>query len=82
MSDKKRKGLIGKAGDLLRSFDNYGESASFLIKGKSKENTICGSLISILILLVTLSYAVRRFNVMRNYQDTTHIKVEEHNVNN
>ena len=68
MSDQtRRSGLLSKAGNLLRKFDNYGESTSFLIKGKDTENSVCGSLVSIIVLLITLSYAVRRFQVMKEF---------------
>ena len=82
MSETKRPSLFKKAGDLLRKFDHFGESASFQIKGESTENTICGSLVSIAIIVLTFSYAVRRFQVLRDYQDTTHILTDWPDTNN
>ena len=53
-----RKSLFNKAGDLLRSFDKFGESANFKVKGKSQSQSMCGAVISLLVLAITLSYAI------------------------
>ena len=82
MQETKKQGLLVKAGKLLRKFDNYGENASFLIKGESRENTVCGSLVSIVILVITFSYALQRLSVMKEFQDSTHIVASEPDVNN
>ena len=70
-----KSGFAGKAGDFLKKFDNYGETASFQIKGKATSNTICGSIVSIAVLCLTLSYAYKRFQIMQSFADSAHKQV-------
>ena len=81
-SKRRRPNVLGKAGDLLGKFDHFGETAGFHIKGEATKHSLCGSILSIAILVLTISYAYRRFNVLREYGDSTHIRVDEADANN
>ena len=75
-------GQFKKMGDLFKQyFDQYGESVGFEIEGQSKFTTYLGAFVSLWILIVTYSYAYRRFNAMLEYQDSTHLSIVEPNQN-
>ena len=62
----------GKLSKAFKSFDFFGEGISFEIEGESTHRTCLGALCSIAIIIVTLSYAASRFDVMLNYGDSVH----------
>ena len=65
-------------GNLFKqSFDQYGESVGFEIQGQSKFTTYLGALVSLWILIITCSYAYKRFNAMLEYADSTHLSFVE-----
>ena len=81
-SRRRNSNVMSRASDLLGKFDNFGETAGFHIEGEATKHSVCGSLVSIAILVLTMSYAYRRFNVLREYGDSTHIRVDEADANN
>ena len=53
-------------------FDFFGESIGFNIKGQSKHKSFIGMLISIGIFCTVTAFAVKKFLVMKSYEDTHH----------
>ena len=70
MATSRRRNLLTKLGEKMMEIDKYGESASFNIAGKSSFPSVYGTLISILVLVIVIPYAINKFVVMRNYEDT------------
>lgn len=58
----------------MKAFDIFGEGVSFEYDGKSTHRSYLGSLLSIGIIVITISYAVRRFLVMQDRADTVHLQ--------
>ena len=73
----KVRGSLAKLNGLALSLDQFGESASFQINGSTTYNSLGGSLMTLVILSITLSYAVQRFIVMKAYEDTNHLRIED-----
>ena len=48
----------------------FGEGVSFEIEGRATKTTYLGSLFSLALIVVTISYAATRFNIMKEYSDT------------
>ena len=63
---------LNKLGAALKSFDLFGKGVSFEIEGRSTKATYLGALISLTIIIITISYAARRFEIMKEYNDTTY----------
>ena len=61
-----------KLGDIIKSFDLFGEGVGFEIEGRATNTSYLGSLISLAIIVITFSYAASRFTVMSDYADTSH----------
>ena len=62
----------GKAlGGRIKSLDSFGEGVGFQIKGSSANKTYLGSIMSLLVTIVTLTYAYKRYLVMVEYGDST-----------
>ena len=71
-SSSRKKSRSSKLGELLKSIDKFGEGVSFEIEGRATKTSYLGSLLSITLIVITLSYAWTRFEVMRSYGDTAH----------
>ena len=67
-------------GDKIKSFDFFGQRIGFKIAGRGSLNSYLGALLSILITILTLFYAISRFSTLKNYGDSTHQYVKETNV--
>ena len=76
------KGSLAKLHGLALSIDSFGESATFHINGSSTYNSLGGSLMTLVILSITLSYTVQRFMIMKAHEDTSHIDIEDPLMNN
>ena len=70
MSSKSKSS--NKLGEAIKSFDLFGEGVTFEIEGRSTKTSYLGSLISLVIIVITTSYAFTRFNIMREYNDTSY----------
>ena len=70
---KKSKARGGDLGNKLKGLDMFGSNPSFDIDGRSTLNSYTGSLISIFIVLVSLTYLSSRTYIWFNYGDTTHL---------
>ena len=68
-------------GTAFTSFDLYGQQINFLVDGESGYKTIFRALLSIVITIITISYAISRFTEMRNYENTHHLQIIEPHVN-
>ena len=70
---KKRVNISEK----LTAIDFFGQGVTFNTDGKSQVNSFLGTLMSILIIVITLVYAESRFTILRRYGDTTYQTVAE-----
>ena len=60
-------------GSKIRSFDIFGDSIKFNLDGKDQTNqSILGTLLTLTIFVITMTYAVKRYGVMVDYGDTSH----------
>ena len=60
-----------KLGRKIKSIDAFGEGVGFNIgDGQSTHTTYFGSLLTLAILVITGTYAFKRYNVMKEYGDT------------
>ena len=48
----------------------FGETPSFEINGEGSYNTLIGTLLSILILIIVIPYGHRKYVIMNEYNDT------------
>ena len=56
-----KKKISSMGSDILNAFKSlnmFGEGVSFQVNGKSTYDTVCGSLVSILLLIAIWSYAI------------------------
>ena len=72
---------MGRLGDLFKSIDLYGESIGFEIGGESSFTSYLGAFVTLIILVITFSYAIQCFETMRFYQDTTHLSSLDISIN-
>ena len=54
----------------MLKIDLFGERAEFLIAGASSYSSICGALISLIIVGTVFAYAGNKFSIMSQYGDT------------
>ena len=67
-----KAGGVEKLGNRIKSVDIFGESVGFNIGGEtSTHKTYFGSLLTLVIIAITVTYAFKRYNVMSDYGDTT-----------
>ncbi len=64
----------------MKSFDFFGQSIGFEVAGRGSLNSYLGALLSIIIAVLTLFYALARFETLHNYGDTAYQSVYETNV--
>ena len=55
---------------ILLSIDIFGEKRQLTIKGKEASPSACGSFASVLVMLIVLTYTVKKLQVMESYGDT------------
>ena len=71
MKDRKQNtSRMSKLGSMVRQNDFFGESVGFSIEGKSSYGSFSGALCSLAIVVLTVSYAAQRMQVMVAYGDT------------
>ena len=61
---KVKKSRVSQLGSLVKSFDLFGESIGFRVDGKSTYGSYIGAICSLAVIIVTLSYAAKRLEVM------------------
>ena len=67
-SARKRLGQLGKK---AKSFDMFGEGVGFNIgEGQATHKTYFGSLLTLAVIVITVTYAFKRYTVMSKYADT------------
>ena len=65
---KKRLGQLGKK---VKSIDMFGQGVGFKIGGgKATHQTYFGSLFTLFVIVITGTYAFKRYTVMSGYEDT------------
>ena len=62
---------------MIKSFDIFGESIGFTADGRSTYGSFLGAICSLAIVIITLSYAAQRLEVMFAYGDTVFQVTEE-----
>jgi len=60
----RKKSLLSKSTDLLRSFDMYGKNIMFTYKGESQYKTHLGGIISVFVFVVIIAYIVYIFRIL------------------
>ena len=63
---------------VYRRFDIFGQGVSFNVDGKEKVNSCLGATMSLLIALVTITYAWTRFGVLLEFGDTKFQEKEDY----
>ena len=67
----KEKKIGEKITDLVKSIDIFGDSVGFTVNnGSSTYQTWTGTFVSIVIQILVIIYAVKKFTIMTNYEDT------------
>ena len=64
-------------GDKVKAFDIFGEQVKFKIDGKESHRTYIGAFMSFLVIAITFTYGLERFNVLIDRGDTLFISTEE-----
>ena len=64
-------GGIEKLGKKIKSIDMFGEGVGFNIgNGGSTHQTYFGSIFSLVVIVITFTYTLKRYSVMSGYEDT------------
>ena len=65
-----------------KSIDMFEESIGFSMdkKGNASNKSVLGALLSLIVIVISTTYAVKRYGVMVNFEDTVHSQVEEINI--
>ena len=75
MAKKLSKGQMRNfgIGDKIKSFDIFASGINFNVDGKEKANqSYLGTAMTVILMVLTCTYAFRRYNVMVEYGDTVH----------
>ena len=60
-------------GDKIKSFDMFSSGINFNVDGKERANqSYLGTAMTVILVVLTCTYAFRRYNVMVEYGDTVH----------
>ena len=73
MSGKRKEHVGERLARTAKACDIFGESVSFEYDGRSTYKSYLGSLLSIGIFVITISFAAKQFIVMMDRADTTHL---------
>ena len=65
----------------FKSFDQWGEGVGFQIKGEGTYNSYTGAFLTLVIIVITLSYAIKQYGTMVDYEDTKYMQIIEKNAN-
>ena len=61
---KEKKSRVSQLGTLVKSSDLFGKSIGFRMNGQSTYGSYIGAICSLAVIIVTLSYAAQRLEVM------------------
>ena len=56
----------------IQNFDSFGDVVTFQVNGRQKVTSSCGGIISILILLMVISYTVNKCQILIERGDANH----------
>ena len=71
LNKKEQVGGVRKLGNKIKSADIFGEGVGFNIGGgSSTHQTYFGSLLTLVVLVITGTYTFKKYTVMSGYQDT------------
>ena len=56
----------------FKAFDMLGRPVSFTFEGRNTYRTYTGTIVTLIVLIVTLIFAVRRFAIAFSYSGSTH----------
>ena len=65
---KEQKSISSSIGNVFKSFDFYGETIGFNIKGAKSVKSVFGTIISLGIVAVVMAYGLNKFIVMINHE--------------
>ena len=66
-----------KLGSAFKSLDLFGQGIGFTISGNDTHQTLCGAILSLMAIIVTVSYAQDRFKTMWAFGDTTYQETKQ-----
>ena len=72
MANKKKGSFLNSISKAITSADRYGESVHFEIQGSDSHKSILGALISIIIFIFCIGFAINKFMIMIQFGDTTY----------
>ena len=71
------KNVRNYLGHKVKSIDSFGVPIRLRVNGQEEQKTYFGAFMSLLVLAVTLIYAVKRYDVMVGRLDTVHQSIKE-----
>ena len=69
--------MVKAIGNKVKSLDFFGQRVGFELGGRQTLNSYLGALLSVLIIAISLFYAVGRFETMLKYGDTVYAAIIE-----
>ena len=69
---KSRPISSNRVADTLMRVDLFGEMPSFKIRGKNSYQSMCGTIISVVIFASIAAYGANKFSIMVKYEDTNY----------
>ena len=73
----------GRVVDLFKNnLDQFGQTVGFEINGGASLTSCTGAVVSMMIIVIVLFFAVNRFQVMYEFGDTTHQQTIEYGTVN
>ena len=69
-------------GNSYKLLDLFGETVGFTVNGLSSHRTCAGSLVSLIMVMITATYAFDKFRIMMGREDTSFQQVTEENTLN
>lgn len=78
-SSKKKIAAAGleQLGNKMKSIDIFGEDVTFNIARSSTHKTYLGSFLTLVFLVITATYAIKRYNILSNFGDTVYLTSSE-----
>ena len=78
---KREQGGLNRITRLFQQFDYYGESSQLKIKGADTYPSCLGTLISLVIIITVIAYAIDKYDVCSTYGNTTYNEYQTEMVN-
>ena len=72
---------MNNLGSTFKSLDQWGEGVGLQIKGEDRYNSFTGAFLALIIIIITLSYAIKQYDTMIKYEATNYMQIVQKNVN-